>query len=220
VSILVRVSNIHKKPEMSLFVDPWSMVAEGKALLLNGAHYGLKFADKAPWHIDLGKFSTRASSSSLPRKHQKKKQDGRAEVWNWVQRLFEGRGWKGQTQISLESAMRYTYKPLGFRRIRLLVLAPGKGDDPLRGRVTEVSLDSPGAYTALSYRWETKTKSSGLQTVEEGSFIGLTASLRMALHTLRDESHEQTLWVDAICINQDDEGGEKKVQIRLMGDIF
>ncbi|GAB1311348.1 hypothetical protein MFIFM68171_01558 [Madurella fahalii] len=63
VPILVRVSSIYEKPEMSLFVDPWSMVADGTALLLNGAHYGFKLPAEPP-RISM---STRGGTESSDR---------------------------------------------------------------------------------------------------------------------------------------------------------
>lgn len=41
----------------------------------------------------------------------------------------------------------------------------------------------------------------------------------MALRALRHEDRERVLWVDAVCINQDD-NDEKSKQVRIMRDIY
>jgi hypothetical protein len=215
VSILVRVSSIYEKPQMSLFVDPWTMVAEGKALLLNGAHYGLKLVGQTPQHIDIGQIITQEPLNSPGQ---------RPSVRDWARNLFGGWGlWgTGMSQISsLQSVVAYNYRSLedrAFRHIRLLVLAPGRPDDTLRGQIKEVSLDEPGLrFSALSYHWGPVKETHGL-TTDEG-LVGLTGSLYLALQALRDMSSEVTLWVDAICINQNNRQ-EKRLQIRLMGEIY
>lgn len=214
VPILVRVSSIYEKPEMSLFIDPWSMVADGNVLLLNGAHYGFKFADRAPPHIDVGRILTQA-----PNAHQVGYKPG---VRGWARNLFGGWGLGGGSPSrtsSLTSVVTYGYKPLAaFRHIRLLVLSPGKADELLRGEITEVALDGPELkFKALSYHWDGVKETHGLTTSE--GLVSLTGSLYLALHAIRDVHHKVTLWVDAICINQDD-SREKRIQIRLMGEIF
>ncbi|KAK0710523.1 heterokaryon incompatibility protein-domain-containing protein [Apiosordaria backusii] len=49
--------------------------------------------------------------------------------------------------------------------------------------------------------------------------VKVTSSLHLALRYLRSRSKTRTLWIDAICINQEDED-EKQVQIQLMQVIY
>jgi hypothetical protein len=69
-------------------------------------------------------------------------------------------------------------------------------------------------YEALSYTWggEDNKKVINLDGQDFKTFQNLEA----ALHRLRKKSKMRTLWIDAICINQDDikERGEQVVQMR------
>lgn len=49
--------------------------------------------------------------------------------------------------------------------------------------------------------------------------FSVTKNLHAALLRLRLEQEPRTLWVDAMCINQDDVA-EKSFQVALMSDIY
>jgi hypothetical protein len=55
-----------------------------------------------------------------------------------------------------------------------------------------------------------------------GQSLGVHENLQSALLQLRDSNAIRTLWIDALCINQDDDGddGEKASQIRRMRIIY
>lgn len=72
-------------------------------------------------------------------------------------------------------------------------------------------------YVALSYCWESNVRSETV-TMNGDSFL-VTKSLHTALLYLRDRQLGRVLWVDAICINQDDTS-EKSRQIPLMRSIY
>jgi Heterokaryon incompatibility protein (HET) len=81
--------------------------------------------------------------------------------------------------------------------------------------VTALDLGVP--YIALSYTWgDEKDK---LPILVNNERILVTRNLENALEQLRDESNELNLWVDAVCINQQDDD-EKSHQIQLMRDIY
>jgi hypothetical protein len=48
----------------------------------------------------------------------------------------------------------------------------------------------------------------------------VTSSLARALRRLRDKTRVRYLWVDALCINQQDEAGKKTTQIPVMWRIY
>ena len=52
-----------------------------------------------------------------------------------------------------------------------------------------------------------------------GTPFGISANLEAALVRLRLPDAERTLWVDAICINQDDEA-EKRREVMRMSAIY
>jgi hypothetical protein len=110
--------------------------------------------------------------------------------------------------------------------IRLLKLAPGmdstdqnKLQSPLQCSLFWTPLHSPAKvpFKALSYTWGTGGFTSTLCI--NGRGFKITASLDQALRHLQHPSEHVTLWVDQICINQQDHE-EKSEQVALMGDIY
>lgn len=103
--------------------------------------------------------------------------------------------------------------------------------DPLRGQLDVVSLDDVqlATYTALSYTWK-----NPMTVAKEEQFnrrpsmpnnieihdhcLPITRNLSNALQYLF-ERNERRLWIDAICINQQDDG-ERGKQVGLMGRIY
>ncbi|KAH6708816.1 heterokaryon incompatibility protein-domain-containing protein [Leptodontidium sp. MPI-SDFR-AT-0119] len=105
------------------------------------------------------------------------------------------------------------------REIRLISLSPGKLFDPIVVALAPFSLDDEDtpAYEALSYVWG---DTSDRQNIElNGVTFPVTANLYMALQFLRIPSGIRILWVDAICINQDDVE-ERNNQVGLMSSIY
>ncbi|KAF2671424.1 HET-domain-containing protein [Microthyrium microscopicum] len=83
---------------------------------------------------------------------------------------------------------------------------------------------SDGGFQALSYVWGSpemphKMVVRNMIGINLG-YIPLTASLKDALHDLRDSSQlkSKTFWIDQICIDQT--GKEKNHQVALMGKIY
>lgn len=113
---------------------------------------------------------------------------------------------------------RFQYTPLQKgRKIRVLELAPGEGGWPLEVELVNLDLDEDPEYSALSYVWgsatdRTKIKCNGCETE-------VTKNLAEALRHLRHESESRYLWVDALCINQQDVE-EKGHQVAMMKDIY
>ena len=197
--ILLRVYNVHKDPRLAIFVDPWSMIADGSLTVLNGSHYGMAFAGKAPPpHISV------SANIDAPAPT-----DGWFSMLNRPTRAW----WRGSY-----AARTYAYAPLpGFRSIRLLILQPGKENDPLLGEIGSTPLEQAQPFNAVSYHWGKKLKAHSLSTSD--GRLPITESLHQALRRLRSETKEIVLWVDAVCINQDNPH-EKAMQLELMQHIF
>ncbi|KAK0627606.1 heterokaryon incompatibility protein-domain-containing protein [Immersiella caudata] len=121
------------------------------------------------------------------------------------------------------------YPPLRTKEdFRLLEILPGTEEAIIRCSLHVCSMaENVGAYEALSYTWELGYEySAGLSKMKAPGHIecnGITvevgANLYHALRRLRLERTSRLLWIDAICINQDDIQ-ERSQQVAIMGDIF
>jgi hypothetical protein len=131
------------------------------------------------------------------------------------------------TSNAIEVFQSWTYEPLSSdQSFRLFELwAAQEYDDPLVGSVAEQSLAHLDVkYFALSYVWgEESDPAFVLDGQRPSKALAITRNLEDALRHLRHicKSFGQSLilWVDSICINQDDLG-EKSHQIPLMCDIY
>ncbi|RSL74071.1 hypothetical protein CEP51_011664 [Fusarium floridanum] len=114
------------------------------------------------------------------------------------------------------------YEPLpGPDWFRLLVLEPWRADnDRLRCHLRAVRLDDvANKYSALSYCWTQSVHSKVQSLVCNGLAIDVSENLRLALENTRYSTLPRILWVDALCINQDDLV-ERNHQVQLMGQIY
>ncbi|RDW80345.1 hypothetical protein BP5796_05043 [Coleophoma crateriformis] len=100
--------------------------------------------------------------------------------------------------------------------IRLVTIEPGEGGTPISCTMQTVRLTKESNYEALSYVWG-DPKSGGKITLNNKDFRVL-GNLKIALRHLRGRQ-PRTLWIDAICINQEDLD-ERASQVRLMKDIY
>lgn len=105
------------------------------------------------------------------------------------------------------------------REIRLLQLAPGSYNDRLVITLIPAYLKNspPPQYEALSYVWG--IEKSPTPALVNNSPCTITANLDVALRSLRKSNQARILWVDAMCINQDDTE-EKKHQVQMMSQIY
>jgi hypothetical protein len=113
----------------------------------------------------------------------------------------------------------YSYTPLKEKKnIRLLHLQPLNDDPYPQVLLVEISFDEARSlgYEALSYAWGPAIFSEHI--LVEGEHLPVTPNLLAALKALRGH-HPRLLWIDAICINQE-ELVEKGSQIPLMTDIY
>ncbi|KAI1774487.1 heterokaryon incompatibility protein-domain-containing protein [Hypoxylon cercidicola] len=105
----------------------------------------------------------------------------------------------------------------GRSEIRLLKLLPGSERDPICCELLYVDLAGHPEYDALSYCWGSPHLTTEVQC--DGLPLSITPNLEDALRAFRYEQSSRLLWVDAICINQEDLK-EKEHQVPLMGKIF
>ncbi|EPE35168.1 heterokaryon incompatibility protein [Glarea lozoyensis ATCC 20868] len=114
------------------------------------------------------------------------------------------------------------------KEIRLLRLLPRasapetadeiEGQVPIYCELYPITVDaSKNGYEALSYQWG--SWDNALSIYVNGIQKAVTQNLHFALQSFREENSEVILWVDAICINQEDDD-EKGMQVNMMTDIY
>lgn len=102
--------------------------------------------------------------------------------------------------------------------IRVFKLAPWCCGRDVHGRLERVDLADRPKYETLSYTWA--HSGSGKVIRLNGSCeLEITDHLYSALCRLRKRWKSRTIWIDAICINQENHA-EKSRQVSIMGDIY
>lgn len=117
----------------------------------------------------------------------------------------------------------YSYYPLSSRHdsIRLLRLLPHQDRNAeIHCELFEYVLENShgsNLYEALSYVWgEANDK---LPIFVNGLRLDVTFNLRAALVQLRNHTLDHVLWIDALCIDQQNQA-EKEHQIQVMAMIY
>ncbi|KAL2200445.1 heterokaryon incompatibility protein-domain-containing protein [Corynascus similis CBS 632.67] len=120
----------------------------------------------------------------------------------------------------------YPYSPLDLGRpsIRLLRIQQGEWFDDIICQLFESCADEEEGvpYRALSYTWggcQHRPVEGLPRVLVDGHEIGLTENLYNALRHIRPRNRDLILWVDAICINQNNPQ-EKGHRVRHMGGIY
>jgi Heterokaryon incompatibility protein (HET) len=88
--------------------------------------------------------------------------------------------------------------------IRLVTILPEhtRGDGEIEISLSVHALSSNQPYDTLSYMWGGRSQS---QTIKcEGGTLEVTDNLYLCLLELREEESHRFLWIDALCINQND----------------
>ena len=128
---------------------------------------------------------------------------------------------------SQQSFERYSYNqlPNDGSKIRLIELLGGD-DTQIHCKMHVVGLEDSrslpsnerrGKYEALSYTWQSQTLSD--HVICNGKVLYVTQTLYDALRTLRRATTSRLLWIDQLCINQEDVA-ERNCQVRLMRFIY
>ncbi|KAH6982651.1 heterokaryon incompatibility protein-domain-containing protein [Ilyonectria destructans] len=126
---------------------------------------------------------------------------------------------------------KYIYRPLDRDNgeIRLVKLEMSADDDDISCELLTVPLASAPPYEALSYTWGSPLNKQKI--LMDGTPFQVTGNLFAALQHLRNptslrenvpvrhQASHRLLWIDAICINQEDID-ERNFQVRLMWHIY
>ncbi|KAF7198158.1 Heterokaryon incompatibility protein 6, OR allele [Pseudocercospora fuligena] len=122
------------------------------------------------------------------------------------------------------------------KQIRVVTLHHGEPEDDLvisisvrdiHAEATRPGARSSADYEALSYTWGSDTQPRRAITVRTArgvEYLEIFQNLFTILQTLRLPDRNRTLWIDAICINQDDASDqarlEKSWQIPMMHEVY
>lgn len=126
----------------------------------------------------------------------------------------------------------YSYKNCPLPKsddIRILIIRQGRAGDPIECYLTRRSLtpsDPPHPrdipYEALSYHWGSGDPNEKIRIYVQDALpanFPVRENLHSALKQLRYADRPRMLWIDAICINQDD-NEEKNSQVSHMSRIY
>ncbi|KAH7393867.1 heterokaryon incompatibility protein-domain-containing protein [Phaeosphaeria sp. MPI-PUGE-AT-0046c] len=117
----------------------------------------------------------------------------------------------------LDTSAVHQAKGLTQSSIRLLELLPGLNSEDLCCRIAHTSLSHRAGYEALSYTWGSPHRTHRIQCND--GYLYVTTTLRDALTILRYAKKSRTLWIDQLCINQEDVE-ERNSQVRIMHLIY
>ncbi|KAL8792517.1 MAG: hypothetical protein Q9195_004887 [Heterodermia aff. obscurata] len=130
----------------------------------------------------------------------------------------------GEIDVKLENVFeKYEYPSLPTNtHIRLITLNPKasgtSNPDEVRIYLNQHPINECPKYTALSYTWGQPHRTEDVVVENFRQSIKVTENLHAALVHLRRREPVK-LWIDAICINQDDIK-ERSSQVRLMRQIY
>lgn len=117
---------------------------------------------------------------------------------------------------SLDATPSFQYQPLAPGQIRLLQLTCC--DSELHCTLTPVSISSHPVYAALSYTWGRPEPYHKLFVDGHNSILKIQNNLAAALRHFPSYIGKY-LWIDAVCINQED-NAEKSDQVARMAQIY
>ncbi|XDG08778.1 hypothetical protein ABKA04_008393 [Annulohypoxylon sp. FPYF3050] len=115
----------------------------------------------------------------------------------------------------------YCYVPFGTEpecnQFRILTLLPGSREKPLECVLEHGDIGNSPPYEAISYVWgDIRNK---VNIICNGKPLAISVNLEGVLRHFRLLSDKRTLWVDAVCINQNDDE-ERGRQVGRMKDIY
>lgn len=103
------------------------------------------------------------------------------------------------------------------RSMRILPPESTDGSDIISCRLGVVSLDESPKYRALSYVWGDPSVTKPI--LVDDTTVQVRMNLWTFLDQMRNEQYWDALWIDALCINEDDLE-ERSEQVSIMGPIY
>ncbi|KAF7885849.1 uncharacterized protein EAF02_004358 [Botrytis sinoallii] len=126
--------------------------------------------------------------------------------------------------MSHNSLPDFEYSPIptvssnGNSNIRVLQILPSPySHSSINTTLVNATLGESEPYEALSYCWG--DASVKVPITVNGKKFDVTTNLFAAMQKLRKTDVNRRIWIDAICINQND-NDEKNTQVRLMREIY
>jgi hypothetical protein len=124
----------------------------------------------------------------------------------------------------MSSLLPYVYDPLDEQReeIRLLKLLPGTFESEVHVLLDIVPFTkgSDIRFEALSYTWGSPKDKAKIQIGQNKHCeLAVTRSLAEALPYLRYETKPRVLWIDAICVDQQNVA-ERSSQVKRMAGLY
>ena len=118
----------------------------------------------------------------------------------------------------------YQYQPLDNEAeyIRLIYLLPAEPSTDIRMDIvhTRLTKEDVPKYEALSYVWGESGTPEVINVGQQGDVtLAVTRNLYQALPYLRYRDRQRVLWIDAICIDQQNLE-ERGPQVERMGDVY
>lgn len=113
---------------------------------------------------------------------------------------------------------KYTYEPLPTEQEYIRLLEVDSAHDQVAFHLRTVALkDCYGSYEALSYVWGSPFEKANI--IIDDKILPVTINLWHALHALLTKGQCRRLWIDAICVNQEDLA-ERSQQVQIMRRIY
>nr|OQO16477.1 hypothetical protein B0A51_13963 [Rachicladosporium sp. CCFEE 5018] len=117
-------------------------------------------------------------------------------------------GWKQVSRL---------YQSLESGSFRYLELECGQRDDPLVVRLIPCLLENAPAFEAISYHWDVHAPPELVHY--DGVAVNVSGTISSLLYQLRCKNKPRKLWIDEMCINQQDVD-EVTSQVKQMGRIY
>ncbi|KIX99989.1 uncharacterized protein Z520_04627 [Fonsecaea multimorphosa CBS 102226] len=103
--------------------------------------------------------------------------------------------------------------------IRLLTILPGAADSALHCRLNVVLLTADIHYEAISYTWGSDEEVHEIDINEDSDKFCVRPNLLDLLVSIRNEKVPRVVWIDAICIDQENLA-ERNRQVSMMREIY
>ncbi|EME44955.1 hypothetical protein DOTSEDRAFT_127979, partial [Dothistroma septosporum NZE10] len=168
-----------------------------------------------------------AASPDSGRDRWRRRDDGRAFASTPDLGKERRRRRQRESDDCFERAQPFEYKTAADCDVfRLATLEPGTGLQPVRCSLSWESSRAPTrSHCCLSYAWESVSRDTGQSAhraaaiLLDGYKFPVTENLLNALRNLRDPKTDILIWIDQICINQDDHE-ERAQQVDIMKHIY